>query len=102
MNQKSLHKHSLPIVILGFGLLMMSGLMLARLQTSNLSNKSLNDLLNVRLFSFKPATNGLFHVTRYGSDNQSNLYHLTQNGSLGMMEDAGRVAQINATVNAAN
>ena len=101
MNQKSLHKHALPILILALGLILMSGLMLARLATPNLSDKSLSGLLNVRLFSLKPASNGLFHITRYGSNNQASLNALNQNGSLGMMEDVGRVAQIDAVVNGA-
>ena len=102
MSQKSLHRHALPIVLLGFGLLILSGLILARSQATNLSGKSLTNLLNVRLFSLKPAVNGFVHVTRYGSQNQASLNALSQNGSLGMMEDAGRVAQIDAVVNGAS
>ncbi len=101
MNQKSLHKHSMPILIMAFGLLLLSGLMMARLETPNSSDKNLTELMSVKLFSFKPSANGLFHVTRYGSDNQANLNAIRQNGSLRMMEDAGRVAQIEAVVNGA-
>ncbi len=101
MNQKLLHRHSIPIVFLAFGILILSGLIMAQSQAPNLSGKSLKELLNVRLFSLKPAANGFVHVTRYGSQNQASLNALSQNGSLGMMEDAGRVAQIDAVVNGA-
>ena len=99
MNQKSLHVHALPVLILAIGLLLLSGLLMIRATSPSISDRSLSRLLNVRLFNIKPASNGLFHITRYGSDNQANLSALSQTGSLGMMEDVGRVAQIDAVVN---
>lgn len=103
MNQKALHKHAIPVIMLAASLLLASGLMFARLNSPSASNQSLSHLLNVRLFSFKPAANGFFHISRYRDANaQANLSSLgNQKNSLGSIEDAGRVAQIDAVVKGA-
>lgn len=104
INQKALHKHAIPVIILATGLMLVSGLMVARTSGPNVPNQSPTHLLNVRLFSIKPAANGFFHFTRYrDANNQANLSSLgNQKNSLDVINDAGRVAQINAVVNGAN
>ena len=103
INQKSLHKHAVPVIILGSGLLLLSGLIVARVNSPYVSNHSFTQLLNVRLFSIKPSSNGFFHITRF-KDAQANLSSLGSNnaGSLSVIDDAGRIAQLNAVVNGAN
>jgi len=100
MNQKSLHIHAVPVLILGLGLVLMSSIALAKVSNSNLSGQNLTHLWNARLFTVKPATNGFFHISRYGANNQASLNELSnQNGPLSVINDVGRVAQINAVVN---
>lgn len=104
MSQKTLHKHALPVIILGLGLLFVSGSMIIRLGGSNSANQNITQLLTARLFTIKPAANGLFHITRYREAGaQANLSTLgNQMNSLNVMNDAGRVTQIDAVVKGAH
>lgn len=104
MNQKALHKHALPVILLGVGLLFVAGLVIVRMGGANTANQNLTQLLTARLFTIKPAANGLFHITRYrDAGAQANLSSLgNQVNSLNMMNDAGRVAQIDAVVKGTN
>lgn len=106
MNTKQLHKHSVPVVLLSVGLLLVSVLGMSQLiLSSGHSNNNLSQLLSERLFNIQPSANGLFRISRYQPDAQANSgLLLTQNTStgLGVTSSTGAIAELNTTLNTIN
>ena len=66
MNRKQLHKHALPVIILSTGLFIVSIIALNHLVFAGTSSSdTIGHLLTERLIRVTPASNGLFHVSRY-------------------------------------
>jgi len=102
-NSKQLHKHSLPIIVLSVGPGLVSILLLSRvmLASSSVGEHFLHDLTAPQL-SLKPATNGLFHVSRpQPVDQAANDLPLNNSGTgsgLGAIDTSGQSTALNASL----
>lgn len=103
MNSKQLHLHAVPIIILSIGLLTISIMAIERFTTTSAYNNSISQLLDVRLFTIKPAANGLFHISRYkspGTQASADLLSVNQSvGNLAGTDNVGRIAVLNFMMN---
>jgi hypothetical protein len=102
MNSKQLHRHVLPIVILSAGLLLVSLMGINRLLiVGSHSGNSLSQLLSERLLNIQPAKNGLFRISHYQTNSQTDsqllVGHNTPTG-IGVMSDSGEVTVLNTTI----
>lgn len=80
MNSKQLHKHSVPILVLTFGLVLASSAGLSKLVVAGQnSQNTLAIILSERLFNVRPSANGFFHISRTISNPQADTEVLTGN-----------------------
>lgn len=107
MNSKRLHTHAIPIVVLSVGLLLVSMVGMSQLIVVNAnSSNNLTRLLTERLFSLHPATNGLFHISRYSPSEESNSQEAVlqpEPASLSVdLNAAGKLSELRASLPTAN
>lgn len=72
MNAKQLHKHSLPVVILTAGLVVVTAMVVSRLlAVSGQPGDTLTQLLSERTVTLRPARSGWFQASRYQPEAQA-------------------------------
>jgi|SRR5665213_1780234 len=103
MNRKQLHKHALPIIVLSTGLFIVSIIGLNSLVFSGRpSSDTVGRLLTERLVRVTPASNGLFHVSRYhpADTATSNLSLNSQPTVISGISSTGKVAELEVSMSA--
>ena len=102
MNRKQLHKHALPIIILCSSMFIVSIIGLNHLVfAGSPSNGTIGHLLTERFIRVTPARSGLFHVSRYQSNDvaDSHLSLDTKPTAITGISNTGKVAQLQITLN---
>lgn len=98
-HQKALHKHTVPLLLLSAGLFLFTLVGVSQmLQLGTSANDSVTKLLTARVFTIRPAANGLVHVSRFESVSQFEAHatRSTSSTGLGAISSAGKTTQLNA------
>lgn len=92
---KRLHYHVLPFIVIACGLFVLSVIGVQRLANVN---TPVTQLLTIRFLNFKPASNGLAHVSRHLNASTGGDTQAQKPGALNSVQTAGESAHLQAAV----